>query len=149
MDSKDPINSTVIEFLPDADEIECSPLPRVARGTLYVLLIALISFLVWAILTKVDQVVVAKGRLVTPLPNIVVQPLETAIIESLAVRIGQIVQRGEQLATLDPTFAEADQSQLKNRLDSLNTQMLRLRAELSGTKESGTGGDDADTRLQA
>ncbi len=148
MDSKDHIKKTVIEFLPDADEIESSPLPPVARGTLYVLIVALISFLTWAIFTQVDRVVVAKGRLVTPLPNIVVQPLETAIIESLDVRIGQIVQKGEQLATLDPTFAEADQTQLKNRLESLNTQMLRLKAELSGEKESGSATESQDTQLQ-
>ena len=148
MDSKDIIKTTVIEFLPDADEIESSPLPPVARGTLYVLVMALFSFLMWAIFTQVDRVVVAKGRLVTPLPNIVVQPLEMAIIESLDVRIGQIVQKGEQLATLDPTFAEADQTQLKNRLESLSTQMRRLKSELSGTKESSGSSDDTDTRLQ-
>jgi len=149
MDNKNFIKTTVIEFLPDADEIERSPIPPIARGTLYVFLLALITFLIWAIYTQVDRVVVAKGRLVTPLPNIVVQPLETAIIESLDVRIGQIVQKGEQLATLDPTFAEADQTQLKDRLDSLNTQMLRLKAELSGGKDLGANNDSVDTQLQA
>jgi HlyD family secretion protein len=149
MDRKEFIKTTVIEFLPDADEIERSPLPPLARATLYALLLALISLLLWAIFAQIDRVVVAKGRLVTPLPNIVVQPLETAIIETLDVRIGQIVQKGEQLATLDPTFAEADQSQLKNRLDSLNTQMLRLKAELDGGKEVGENPDNPDSQLQA
>ena len=66
---------TAIEFLPDADEIERRPLPPAARMTLYVLTAMVFSFLLWASISEVDRIVVARGRLVTPLPNIVVQPL--------------------------------------------------------------------------
>lgn len=142
-------DATVVEFLPDADEIERSPLPRLARITLHVLLATLICFLLWATFSDVDQVVVGRGRLVTPLPNILVQPLETAIITSLDVRIGQVVKKGERLATLDPTFTEADQSQLRTRLGSLETQSQRLEAELSGKGSSAKSKTDADSRLQA
>lgn len=148
-DTKELIESVAVDFLPDADEIERSPLPRLAQSTLYVLLLTLVCFLFWAILSEVDRVVVAHGRLVTPLPNIVVQPLETSIIESMNVRVGQIVSKGEQLATLDPTFTEADQTQLKIRLDSLDTQINRLKAELSGDKEVSEVGLNADSQLQA
>lgn len=142
-------DATVVEFLPDADEIERSPLPRLAQITLHVLLATLVTFLLWATFSEVDQIVVGRGRLVTPLPNILVQPLETAIITSLDVRIGQVVKKGERLATLDPTFTEADQSQLRTRLDSLETQSQRLEAELTGKKGSGKANPDADSKLQA
>lgn len=142
-------DATVIEFLPDADEIERRPLPRAARLTLYVLLTALISFLLWAALFDVDRVVAARGRLVTPLPNIVVQPLETSIIQSIDVRIGQVVKQGERLATLDPTFTEADEAQLRTRLRSLETQVQRLEAELAGRKAPGKIAGDTDSQLQA
>ncbi|MCX7178624.1 MAG: biotin/lipoyl-binding protein, partial [Proteobacteria bacterium] len=125
-------DATVVEFLPDADEIERSPLPRMAQITLHVLLATLLTFLLWATFSEIDQVVVGHGRLVTPLPNIIVQPLETSIITSLDVRVGQVVKKGDRLATLDPTFTEADQSQLRTRLSSLDTQSQRLEAELSG-----------------
>jgi HlyD family secretion protein len=142
-------NTTVIEFLPDADEIERSPLPRSARITLHVLLAALISFLTWASFSKLDRVVVTHGRLVTPLSNILVQPLETSLIQSIDVRIGQIVKKGERLATLDPTFAQADESQLRKQLSSLETQSKSLEAELSGHKAQGDPNADADGQLQA
>lgn len=142
-------DATVVEFLPDADEIERSPLPRLAQITLHVLLATLVTFLLWATFSEVDQIVVGRGRLVTPLPNILVQPLETAIITSLDVRIGQVVKKGERLATLDPTFTEADQSQLRTRLGSLETQSQRLEAELTGKKDSGKANPDADSKLQA
>src|SRR5262249_48803933 len=123
--------ATAIDFLADADEIERRPLPRVARITVHLLLAAMLCFVVWASISKVDLIVVAKGRLVTPLPNIVVQPLETSIIQTIEVRSGQVVKKGERLATMDPTFTQADESQLKSRLESLNTQLAAFEAELS------------------
>ena len=148
-DQQEPPEHTAVEFLPDADEIERTPLPRLARITLHVLLATLASLLLWAVFSEVDQVIVARGRLVTPLPNVVVQPLETAIILSLDVRVGQVVKKGERLATLDPTFTEADQSQLRTRLNSLDTQSQRLESELSGKSVPGIGKTDADSKLQA
>ncbi len=139
----------VVEYLPDADEIERSPLPPYARLTLHVLLAAIVAFFGWASFAKVDQVITAKGRLVTPLPNVVVQPLETAVISKVAVRVGQLVGKGEVLATLDPTFAQADQSQLKLMLASLETQIKGLEHELSGDFSTPSTTVQGDGQLQA
>jgi hemolysin D len=137
----------VVEFLPDADEIERRPLPPVTRFTLHALFLALFMFVLWACFSQVEQIVTARGRLVNPLPNVIVQPLETSIIQSIDVRIGQIVKKGDRLATLDPTFSQADESQLRTRLKSLDNQVSSLTAELAG--DGGKAGTDADSRLQA
>jgi len=142
-------DKTVIEFLPDADEIERSPLPRSARITLHTLLTALISFLIWANFSEIDQVIVAHGRLVTPFANIVVQPLETSIVQSIDVKIGQIVKKGQHLATLDPTFAQADETQLRNQLSSLENQEKSLEAEIFGKQPIDKANTDSDGKLQA
>ncbi len=147
-------DETEIDFLPDADAIERSPLPRYVRSTLHMLALALLCFIVWASLSQVEKVVLAKGRLVNPLPNIVVQPLETSIIQRIEVRVGQVVKKGQLLATLDPTFAQADETQLRTRLRSLDTQTAGLRAELAGKPgAAGSGRSDsaslADELLQA
>lgn len=138
-----------VEFLPDADELERSPLPKSARITLHLMLAALICFLVWASLSEVERVVVAKGKLVNPAPNIVVQPLETSIIQNIDVRVGQIVKKGERLATLDPTFSKADEAQLKNRLRSLASQQRSLRAELGDAPGARHSEKDEDSVLQS
>ncbi len=143
-------DETEIAFLPDADAIERGPLPRFVRITLHVLLAAFVFFIVWASVSPVEKIVVAHGRLVNPLPNIVVQPLDTSIIQSIDVRVGQVVKKGQVLATLDPTFTAADEQQLRMRLDSLNTQAAGLRAELAGQPGVAAGsGASADTLLQA
>jgi HlyD family secretion protein len=129
----DPANDpTEIEFLPDADEIERRPLPPYARITVHLLAAMLVLFLLWASFAQVDEVVRAQGRLTTPSANIVVQPIETSIIRTIHVRVGQIVKKGEHLATLDRTVADADQNQLRLKFESLDTQVKRMEAELSG-----------------
>jgi len=140
---------TVIEYLPDADEIERSPVPPMAQLTMHVLLLGLVSFIIWAALSELDEVVVAQGRLVNPSPNVVVQPLETGVIKTLDVRVGQVVKKGEVLATLDSTFAKADETQLQVRLDSLETQLQGLSQELSGEVAVEGTTNSADSKLQS
>ncbi|MYM36647.1 HlyD family type I secretion periplasmic adaptor subunit [Duganella sp. FT94W] len=143
-------DQTEIAFLPDADAIERGPLPRFVRLTLHLMLLVFVSFIVWASVSPLDKIVIGHGRLVNPLPNIVVQPLETSIIQSIEVRTGQVVRKGQVLATLDPTFTAADETQLRNRLASLDTQSAGLRAELSGSAGvPGAQGRGADAELQA
>jgi HlyD family secretion protein len=140
---------TAIEYLPDADEIERSPLPRFAQLTMHVLLIGLVAFGAWAYFSELDEVVIAKGSLINPLPNIVVQPLETAMIQSVNVRVGQVVKKGDILATLDATFIQADENQLRLRLTSLATQAHGLEQELSGLVVAVLPGGTTDDKLQA
>jgi hemolysin D len=145
-------DTTEVEFLPDADEIERRPLPGYARITVHGLSAMLVCFLVWAHFAEIDEVVKAQGRLATPSSNIVVQPIQTALIRSIDVRIGQVVKKGQRLATLDPTDADADQAQLSIKFHSLDTQVKRLEAELAGqgtgAAATGANGANADTRLQ-
>jgi len=141
-------HSTALDFLPDADAIERNPLPVYLRITVHTLALVLLLFVVWASFSEVERVVVASGRLVNPLPNVVVQPLETSIIQKIEVRVGQVVHQGQVLATLDPTFAQADEAQLRSRLHSLDTQTRGLNAELLG-KSPVPSAKDTDAVLQA
>jgi hemolysin D len=140
---------TEVEFLPDADAIERTPLPRYIRMTLHLLVLAFLLFILWASFSKMETVVTAHGRLVNPTSNIVVQPLETSIVQRVHVRAGQVVRQGEVLAELDPTFTQADEQQLRNRLVSLDTQVASLQAELAGTRAPAGAASAADAALQA
>lgn len=124
--------SDTLEFLPDADEIEKTPIFNGAPVILYFLVILLVFFFVWASISEVDKVVTAHGQLVTPYPNIVIQPIETAQIESIRVRVGELVRKGQVLATIDPTVITADLNQLQAEFDNLDAQIGRLEAELAG-----------------
>jgi len=136
------------EFLPDRHAIEATNPPPGRRFTLYALLTLVISVTIWAGFSEIDKLVIAPGRLVTPLPNLVVQPLESGILKSIEVRIGQVVKKGDVLARLDPTFTHADLTQLKSRRDILSMQAKRLALELSSEPSVIPKFDSAQWQLQ-
>src|SRR5262247_1552075 len=121
----------VIDFQSDARKIDERRPPWIARATLYALVAVIIITGIWAAVAKIDRIVVAPGKLVTTSSTIVVQPLETSVVRSLHARVGDIVRKGEPVATLDPTFSEADADQLRGKIKSLAAQIDRLEAELN------------------
>lgn len=136
-------------FRSEAVALEERPPRLLSRITLYAAAAMIVTAVAWAALSHVDRVVVAAGRLVTTTPNLVVQPLETSVIRSIAVAPGDVVRAGDTLATLDPTFAAADLAQLRTRLAARAAQVARLEAELAGTSfEVGPDAGEED-RLQA
>src|SRR5262245_40013184 len=120
------------EFQSDAIEVENRAPPRVARVTLYCVLALILTAIGWAAGSQVDMIVTAQGKLITTRPNLVVQPLETSVIREIHVKAGDRVNRGDLLATLDPTFSQADLDQLRNRVAAFDAAINRLRAELAG-----------------
>lgn len=132
-----PEQAATSEFLPDARAIELRPRPAWTRWTLYLLIAMIVVAVLWATFSEIDKLVVARGKIVTPLPNIVVQPMELSVLKSIDVRVGQVVKKGQVLATLDPTFAGADAAQLKVRERLLGAQIERLEIEMGQTPKSG------------
>jgi HlyD family secretion protein len=123
------VPKSLVEFQPDAVEIEKRSVPGGARWTLYTIIALLIAAVIWACWAKVDRIVVAQGTLITREPPVVIQPLASAVIDEIRVKFGDIVRRGDILATLDPTFSEADVAKLQLREDGLNAAIARLTSE--------------------
>jgi HlyD family secretion protein len=122
----------ILDFQTDAIALEERRPPLTARLTLYLVAAAIGAGVFWASVSRIDQIVVAPGKLTTSEPTLVVQPFETAIVQSIAVKPGDIVRKGQLLATLDPTFADADAGQLQAKLAGFHAQIARIQAELSG-----------------
>jgi HlyD family secretion protein len=142
------LDPRALEYQPDAVEVEERPLPGAARWSLYLLALMLVVGFVWAWLSEMDRVVTARGKVVTTAPTIVVQPMDTSIVHDIAVRVGQVVAKDAVLATLDPTFTQAEVAQNRARLASLNAQVRRLQAEADGKSFAAPGKADDDERLQ-
>lgn len=121
----------IAEFQPDAVEIEERNPPRLTRITLYLVAALIAAAVTWASLSTVDEIVTAQGKLVTTHPNLVVQPLETSVIREIHVAVGDVVRRGQALATLDPTFPKADVDALRTRIAAFDATIERLEAELN------------------
>jgi len=132
-----------IEFEPDAVEIEERPAPWAARALLLTIATLVVSTVVWASLSSLDRIVTANGHLTTVAARISVQPLATSVVHSFSLRPGQVVQKGEVLASLDPTFANADERSARAQAVVGAAEIARLEAELRGDAEPGQFSTDA------
>lgn len=141
-------HAVIAEFQSEALELEARDPPRIARITLFGILALLGSAVLWASLASVDEVVVAQGKLVTTKPTIVVQPLETSIIRSIDVAIGETVRAGQTLARLDATFSQSDVDQLAAKFRAFDAQVKRMEAEIRGDDYGLSAGGTPDELLQ-
>ena len=64
------------------------------------------------------------------MPNIVLQPFDQTIVESINVRKGDIVRKGQVLARLNPTFTAADRTAIKDQVDLLGAKATLAAARL-------------------
>lgn len=131
----------VNEFQADTIELDTAPEPLMARLTLWLLATMVIAALVWASIARIDRIVTARGKIISSAPNIIVQPLDAAIIRSIEVKTGEVVKAGTVLATLDPTFAHADVAQIESRIANLDAAVGRLEAEQNRRPYKPSGND--------
>lgn len=124
------ISQEILRFQPDTVLLERAKPPLGARMTLYILAILIILTILWSIFGKIDKIVVADGKIVTVSTPVILQSYSISIVKDIKVTMGQIVKKGELLIVLDPTFAQADMSQLQERTTSLKIHYSRLQCEL-------------------
>jgi hemolysin D len=127
-----PVLPDAIPFQSELDEIVEELPPRFIRGTLYFVAALVVSMITIAALVNVDIVVQGGGQLTADMPSIVLQPMERGIIRELKVKVGDTVKKGQVLATLDPTFIQADMAALSAQELSLSAQLRRIEAEVKG-----------------
>lgn len=122
--------------------------PHIARLTLYGIAALIVTAVTLASVSHVDTIVMAQGRVTTVSPNLVVQPLETSVIREIHVKVGDVVAKGAPLATLDPTFSQADLDASRIRVRAFDATIDRLKAELGGHDFVAASGANADEVLQ-
>ena len=141
MNGKQKTAADAVAFLPDAQEIAEQRLPWYGRiGVLWIFIIVA-AVLAWAWIGKVDVIVRAPGRIVSDTGDIVMKPLESAVVKSVEVRKGDIVEKGDILLTLDPTLYEAEVERLRHEVDALEAECARWEAEFTGQSFTGSGKD--------
>jgi hemolysin D len=137
----DPALPVLLEFHSPSTAVLSEPVPRTARGVVWIVGATVGSLLLAIGLIKVDRVVSARGEVVSRFPVLVVQPLETAIVREINVHVGEQVRAGQVLARLDPTFAAADLGALASQVSSLQAEVDREQAEAQGNPFTYTGHD--------
>src|SRR5579863_1593304 len=81
---------------------------------------------------RLDRVVNSSGRILPSQGSYFVQPLDKAIVTAIVAHPGDVVRKGQVLARLDPTFAQADLKDLQAKHESDGALVARLKAEQVG-----------------
>lgn len=108
--------------------------PPKHRLILWLMAAMIVSAVVWLSVARVDIIVTAPGKIISSDSQIVIQPLETSVVRSVAVKPGDKVKAGAVLATLDPTFTQADEADLGAQLAHLQATSERIAAEIAGLR---------------
>jgi hemolysin D len=99
---------------------------------LYILVAMVFAVIGLAAVVKLERGVTSVGRIVPTAGELYVSPFDTSIVRQVDVKVGDVVKKGQVLATLDPTFTRADLLQLQQKLGSDQSAVARLEAELAG-----------------
>lgn len=139
------------EFLPPAVEILETPPSPMGRMLVWAVLGLFVLVLLWSFIGEIDEVVVARGKVIPVGYTKVLQSEDKGIVKRILVQEGQKVKQGELLMELDRTMSESDLNALKKEISYYDINIRRILAELSDKPfmaETGTGFDPRDMAQQ-
>ncbi|EGT4278600.1 HlyD family efflux transporter periplasmic adaptor subunit [Cronobacter malonaticus] len=105
---------------------------RFYSSVIWLTLAALVLFFVWAWFATLDEVTVGTGKITPSSRAQVIESLDGGIVNALMVHEGDVVDRGQMLARLDPTRFQSNYGEAAARARALRASSERLRSELTG-----------------
>lgn len=94
--------------------------------------LAVVAAIAWAGVAEIDQVSRASGQVIPSGRVQIVQSIDGGVIESIKVKEGDRVRKGQVLVTLDQVRLAAAVEEGRARVASLKTVKARIEAELFG-----------------
>lgn len=101
-----------------------------ASGLILLTGIILVILALWAGFSELDQIARAQGQVIATARTQVIQSANDGIIEALLVREGERVKKGQILARLDRSQAEAAWRDSLGKVAALKAALARLQAEV-------------------
>ncbi|UZG43728.1 HlyD family efflux transporter periplasmic adaptor subunit [Caldimonas thermodepolymerans] len=117
--------------LPDLNDLDDARATRSVRVVWWIALF-LALFFAWAWWFEIDEVSSGSGKVIPSSREQHIQSLEGGILAELRVQEGQIVEKGQVLAQLDPTRGESSVEETAARYRAALAASARLRAEVEG-----------------
>ena len=107
-------------------------LPKTSK-TIWVICIGFLALFVWAWFFELEEVSTGSGKVIPSSKEQIIQSLEGGILTQLEVKEGDVVQKNQILAQLDPTRFESNVGEAQTLLTSAQATVARLKAEVNGT----------------
>lgn len=124
-----------LDFLPAALEILETPASPVGRIIIWLIVLFFLLALGWSIVSKVDVVAVANGKIIPSGKVKTVQAFESGIVRAIHVSDGQRVEQGELLIELDSVVSEAEVNSIRQQVERLEETLPLVTRKANGLKE--------------
>jgi membrane fusion protein, adhesin transport system len=105
-----------------------------SSAVIWMSLLALICFLVWASQAELEQITRAPGQIIASGRTQVIQASDGGVLQALLVKEGDTVERGQVLALLDRQKLHAAYQETRSRELALRATVARLNAEIVGNE---------------
>ncbi|WP_394205707.1 HlyD family type I secretion periplasmic adaptor subunit [Shewanella waksmanii] len=115
--------------------------PTSHRLIIWALFALAVCFTLWAYFAELDQVTTGMGKVIPSSQVQVIQSLDGGIMQELYVQEGMVVTKGQPLVRIDDTRFRSDFAQQEQEVDSLQANVIRLRAELNSITISDMAAD--------
>lgn len=92
----------------------------------------LVIFVIWAYNSPIDEVTRGQGSIIPNSREQVIQSLDPGILSEILVEEGQTVEKGQVLLKLDDTRSSAILRESQAKVENLEAQSARLKAEAYG-----------------
>ena len=107
--------------------------PHGGRAIIWVVLVLVVVFMVWAFFSEIEQVTRGIGKVVPSTQVQIVQNLEGGILSEILVDVGELVKKDQLLLRIDETRFSSSFKQNRGKYLSYKAKAARLRAEANGT----------------
>lgn len=125
-------NDKQIRSRPTTVNYKEPPLPK-SSLIIWIVSLLLFVFLAWAWWFQLEEVSQGTGKVIPSSKEQVIQSLDGGVLTELNVKEGDIVEKGQILAQLDPTRFESQVGESESKLRAARATAARLRAEVNGT----------------
>lgn len=106
---------------------------RSGRRVIYLIVIALIAFGIWAANAPLEEIVRGEGRVVPKTNTQVVQNLEGGIVDAIFVIEGDVVEPQQLIAKMNETQFQSAYQELQEQSFALKLRLARLAIERDAT----------------
>lgn len=121
------------DFLPEALEIVEKPASPLGAAVIWLVTAIVVFFVLWAIFGKLDEVVSARGKIVSITGTQTVQTVNGGVVKEICVKEGEHVEAGQEIAVLDAAVYEITLDNTNRNIELLEYENELLQKLLDGT----------------
>jgi membrane fusion protein, adhesin transport system len=126
---KNKLKGSDLEYMQDVREALMAQATPGSSAVLYVMVVLTIIAIVWASISRVDEVTQAEARVIPTSREQVVNSLEGGVLAELLIKEGDTVEKGQPIVRLEPTRFESQYQEGVSRMLALKAAKARAHAE--------------------